>query len=273
MGRTGLRYDVRYVLLSREIHDGARLANPNGEYASHLTSQLSLALHPWKDIAFSIILPYTDRTQNTFADDGSGLVHNENHGLGDMTAIGRYILLNDHKFADTRMLSLNAGVKFPTGSTSARDANGDLLEPDYQLGTGSWNTLLGTSFLLGFENFSIASNMTYAITGHGANNHTYGNNLNYDLTGRYRVYPDDAEDFSIFGTLGITGEARGHEILNGAIDPNSGGDVTYIAPGIQIFFMPGLSFEASYHFAVINALDGDQLGERYRIMSGVQWMF
>ncbi len=273
MGSSGIRYDLRYVVLDRRIHDGTKLENPAGEYASHLTSQLTLTLHALDHVALNVILPYVDRNQHTLADDGVTMNTNNNSGLGDLTLIGRYIAVSDHSLADNTMLSINAGVKLPTANTSKRDANGDLLEPDFQLGTGAWTGIVGASLLLGYDEITFASNLTFALNGSGANNHRYGNNLNYDLTARYRLYPAESEDFSIFGTLGVTGEWRGRETADGATDDNSGGDVTYIAPGFQIFFMPGLSLEASYHIAVVNALHGDQLGERFRIMSGIQYMF
>ena len=61
--------------------------------------------------------------------------------------------------------------------------------------------------------------------------------------------------------------------MDGIPDENSGGNVTYIAPGLQIFFSPYLSFEAAYQYPLIHALPGEQLGEDYRIQTGFQLLF
>ena len=78
---------------------------------------------------------------------------------------------------------------------------------------------------------------------------------------------------TIFAALAISGELRAHETQDGEIIPNSGGNVVYLSPGLQIFFSPSFSFEVSFQQPIIHALNGDQLGETFRVLSGIQYMF
>lgn len=80
-------------------------------------------------------------------------------------------------------------------------------------------------------------------------------------------------DTQFFATVGINGEWRGRELQDGITDENSGGNVTYVSTGAQIFFTPSISLEALFQYPVIHGLYGEQLGESYRIVTGLQLLF
>ena len=117
------------------------------------------------------------------------------------------------------------------------------------------------------------ANLLGAITGKGANGHTFGNSLNYDTSVRYKLNPDEYVEMQYFATIGINGEWRGREIQDGITLDDSGGNATYVSTGGQIFFTPSISLEAVFQYPVIHALHGEQLGESYRIVTGVQLLF
>jgi len=272
MGRTGVRYDVRYLRLGDSYHDGTKVENPTQDAETHFTNQLTILYNVVPNLSGIIIVPFASRHESSLNDLGQP-TSLANTGLGDISILGRYNVIADHAFADTRIVSVTAGVKFATGNTTKLGPDGLPVDAHLQLGTGSTDLLLGAGGLLGFDDWSLAANLLAGVTGKGANGHQFGNNLNYALTARYRVYPNTMDNPTFFATLGALGELRAHEKMNGAEDPNSGGNVTYIAPGIQIYFNPSFSFEASYQYPFLHQLNGDQLGETFRIMSGLQYMF
>jgi hypothetical protein len=130
-------------------------------------------------------------------------------------------------------------------------------------------------YIRGFDDWSIGANVLAGIRGPGTGyaGHVYGDNLNYDITARYRVYPNDMTDPTIFAALGIRGEWRGYELQDGQRIDDSGGDVTYIAPGFQIFISPTFSFDATVWVPLFHALNGNQIGETYKFLSGIQYVF
>ncbi|MEO7992397.1 MAG: hypothetical protein ABI663_22795, partial [Chryseolinea sp.] len=69
-------------------------------------------------------------------------------GLGDITVIANYIILNtgeqtEQKFKHT--LTAGGGIKLPTGNYK-QEVDGLLINPNFQLGTGSTDFLLSTIY-------------------------------------------------------------------------------------------------------------------------------
>ncbi len=80
-----------------------------GTYA--VTRQLNLTLSvPFADLSFGLGMPPGTSPDNTHTS-----------GIGDVSLVGRYWLLNCDKHPDTNV-SLGLGVKFPTGNYNAQDA-------------------------------------------------------------------------------------------------------------------------------------------------------
>jgi len=278
MGGSAIRYDVRYTELSREYSNGARVANSTNMFESYFTNQLSFIYHIADAVTASLIVPYAHKNES-FVNPINSPFAISNTGPVDISLLARYNLIAEHSFGNTRIFSLTGGVKFANGSTSLTD-QGQPADPDVQLGTGTTDFFAGAGYLLGFENWSLGADLLGGIRGFGggASGHVYGDNLNYDVTARYRIYQTEVNRPSIFSptvfaALGIRGEWRGYELQDGVRIDNSGGDVTYIAPGIQIFFTPTISLDATVWVPFIHALNGDQLGETVKILSGAQIVF
>ncbi|MBI5875214.1 MAG: transporter [Deltaproteobacteria bacterium] len=210
-------------------------------------------------------------------------------GLGDIAVLGRYTFLKSHTIDTTTSVAGIAGVKFATGSTNGKTSDGmEYLDSHIQLGTGSTDILLGVSLNHSIQRFSVSANLLDVIPGKGKfgdTNHKFGNTLNYDLTAKYRVYPDVFAPLGpqIFLALGVNGEVRGKEKVDVIdpdtgdktynTDPNSGGHTVYLSPAIQVVFAPHWVFELSYQHAVYHNLNGTQLGEKYKTTGGVTYLF
>lgn len=216
--------------------------------------------------------------------DGSTGVHTDNKGdefgLGDVAVLGRYTFLRKHSLDTTTNIAGLAGVKFPNGKTDGRreDNSSRYLDSHMQPGTGSTDFLLGLSMSHSVRRLTISTNLLGAITTEGeAGNekHQFGNSLNYDLTARYRVYPDviSPSGQQLFFAFGINGEVRGKEEEEGVELANSGGHTVYLSPGVQVVMSPHWVFELSYSHPVYHKLNGIQLGEDYKISGGVTYLF
>ncbi len=271
-GASGLRADFRYLTLGSMYRGGSRVANSDGEVESHFTQQYTLFFQLDRAWTISGIIPFARRHTEFTAENGT-VVNGNQFGLGDLALLVRYKAIMMHGMESTYMLSVNAGVKAPTGRTNGYDSQGNLLDAHIQLGTGSTDFLVGSSGIAAFDRAALIANVLTSITTQGAHGHRFGNSVNYDLSLRYRLFPDDYEGVQFFGVMGVNGEWRGNEIQDGTPDENSGGNVTYISPGAQVFFTPSFSVEAAFQYPVLHALHGEQLGEDYRIMTGVQLLF
>ncbi len=271
-GSSGVRIDLRYLRVGTIYQNGSKAENDQQELETHFTQQYSLFFALSPRFTVSALVPVAKRYSEELGEDGS-LVTGKQFGLGDISFLLRYKPLVSHDMERTTILSLAAGVKTPTGRTDGRDSQGELLDAHVQLGTGSTDFLTGASAMTSWERLALIINLLGALTTNGANGHRFGNTLNYEGVVRYRIMPEDYQGTFIFATLGVNGEWRAKEIQDGIPVDDSGGNVTYIAPGFQIMFTPALSLEATYQYPVIHGLHGRQLGEDYRIMSGLQLLF
>jgi hypothetical protein len=268
-GASGVRGDVRYLRLGTLYTNGSRAENVEHEVESHLTQQYSFIYAATSDLTLSLLVPIAERRSEMIEENGEAVTGHQ-FGLADMILLGRYKLLEDHTLETTTLLSASAGVKLPTGRTNGTDSRGEALDAHIQLGSGSTDFLLGVGANVARDRFALSANLLGAITGKGANNHTFGNNLNYDATLRYRVYPSEIDVQSLMVGLGVYGELRGQEREDGELVDDSGGNVIYVGPSAQYFASSRLSFEAGFHYPVVHALNGTQLGEDYRFVGGVQ---
>ncbi len=271
VGSTGVRADLRYLTLGTVYQDGRKVENTERELETHLTQQYSIYFSLSPRFSAGAFVPIAKRHSEQLNGAGEMVTGNE-FGLADISFLLRYKALVVHDIETTSIISLAAGVKLPTGKTNGKDSDGNLLDSHVQLGTGSTDVLLGLSGFVTFERVALIGNLLGAITSAGAHGHEFGSILNYDASIRYRLYPSEYDDTQLFATFGVYGELRGHELQDGAPIASSGGNVLFLSPGLQLFPLPSISIEASYHIPLVHALNGSQLGEDYRIMAGVQFL-
>jgi hypothetical protein len=199
-------------------------------------------------------------------------------GMGDVSVLGRYTVYTRHTLDATTLLAGVFGVKLPTGSTSQHSDQGEYLDSHLQLGTGSTDLLLGASANHVLGRYSVSANLLASITGEGETGdtrHRFGNSLNYDVTGKYRVSPAVIGKSSneLFLSLGVNGEYRQHEKLDGDTVPDSGGHTIYLTPGIQYVAGVHWVFETTWQYAVYHDLNETQLGENYKLFASATYLF
>lgn len=272
VGSSGMRIDVRYLSVGTLYQDGSKTANTDHELETHLTQQYSFFYALGSSVSLAALVPVPRRHSELLSNQGV-LVTGNQFGIGDVAFLARYKPIVGHGMESTYIISLVGGIKLPTGRTDGRDSQGDLLDAHVQLGTGSTDMLMGASGFAAIGRTAFIVNILGGFSGKGSNGHQFGNTLNYDVTVRYGLTPDDYDSPQLFATLSLIGELRGHERQNGFVNNNSGGNVVYASPGLQLFITPALTLELSYQQAIIHGLYGQQLGEDYRFVSGIQILF
>jgi hypothetical protein len=282
----GIRLTERYTLLNSIYKGTEKKANP-GAKEEYWTTELTGFYGITEDMMLLTVIPWRNTKLNGHLhvhSDGDYEVESDmgdQSGLGDVSVLGRYTFLKKHTLDTTTTVAGLFGIKLPTGKTDGKTTDGaQYLDAHLQLGTGSTDFLVGLSLSHAIQRFSVAANLLGAIPTEGkAGNttHQFGNMLNYDITGKYRVSPGTVEigesANQLFLALGINGEWRGKEKNSGVEDANSGGHTAYLSPGIQFVMVPHWIFEFSYQSAIYHNLDGIQLGEDYRAVGGVTYLF
>lgn len=279
----GIRVNERYTLLNSAYKGTEKISNPGSKeefWSTEFTGFYSVS----EDLTFLAVVPLKKTKMN------GELMVNPNgtmdldpmkggeSGLGDVALLGRYTFFKSNTIDATTAFAGLLGVKFPTGRTNGKTDDGmEYLDSHLQLGTGSTDFLLGLSFSHVIHRFSLSANLLGTITTegkYGDTKHQFGNTLNYDLTAKYRVYPDvPATEPQLSLALGVNGELRGKEKADGGEDPNSGGHTIYLSPGVQVVIAPHWMFEFSYQHAIYHNLYGIQGGENYKVHSGVTYLF
>lgn len=289
----GFRVDERYTRLSTLFDHGQKVDNSN-ELETHWTTQLTAFYNVQSRLTLVAFVPYVRRYEREMAEDTTGhhdfvaaktsRVHKLFHGgtgaagtangLGDITLLTRYQAIKKHSLTSTFIAALQAGVRFPTGSTDAQDDHENFLDAHLQPGTGAFNYLLGfsTSYALNRFNFVATALFNLAAQGKvGEDTYEFGNALNYDTAIRLRLNSGEQAPLNFFAAMGVAGEYRGSELQNGVEVEGSGGHTMYLTPGLQVFYR-SLVFEFSFWQAIYHDIDGEQLGETFKTTAGISYL-
>jgi hypothetical protein len=215
----------------------------------------------------------------------------DTEGIGDLSLFGQYRFFGQ---AAVLQASLLAGIKTPTGETGERDNQGELFEAEFQPGSGSWDPMLGLALSQAQGRWSFDGNVLYTIATEGTQQTDLGDRFHYNGAVTYRLKGGDAEashkvamphshyrgqshhhehDMSprglvIDAVLELNGEWQAKQTISGASDPNSGGNVVFLSPGMRIASNRWSGF-VTVGLPIINDLNGVQSEPTYRLFGGV----
>ncbi len=281
---SGIKISERYTVLD-EVYTGTGKQQNPGARETHWTTELTGFYGVTPDLTVLAVLAYkkgrttgeADMTMTPPELDAS--MSGNASGMGDTALLARYGFFKREGAASTTVLAAMVGIKLPTGRTDVHTADGmSYLDSHLQPGTGSTDYMLGLSASHSLSRFSLSANLLGTISREGkfgTTTHQFGNALNYDVTAKYRVAPEAFMPArpQWFLALGLNGEERGREKVDHVTDPDSGGNTVYLSPGIQVVFAPHWVAELSYQHAVHHNLYGTQLGETYKAVTGLTYLF
>ncbi len=196
-------------------------------------------------------------------------------GIGDTTFYGQYRFFQN----EGSHLSALFGIKAPTGKTSRHSADGsELLETEFQPGSGSWDGIMGLAFTQQFDDLSFDASTVYTVTSEGAQDTDLGDIFSYNFALSYRLFGQNGlsyqpAQFAVDTILEINGEWRDKEETNGSKDGNSGGNIVYFSPGIRLTAGKHVSLGASFGIPIVQNTNGNQVEPDYRIISSVNIAF
>ena len=206
-------------------------------------------------------------------------------GFGDVSFFGQYRFY--HSDDNLNHASLVIGLKAPTGQTSIPTTTpahhdeedeegghhgGGAFEAHHQPGSGSWNPSFGLSFTRAMGSFSFDSSILYTIATTGAQKTDLGDLFGYNFALSYAFGAPARNNFFASSNnapwtavLELNGEWQDYQRIGGRIDPNSGGHLLFISPGIRYSGAKNWNTALSVGAPILRDSNGFQTDPDYRI--------
>jgi hypothetical protein len=153
-------------------------------------------------------------------------------GLGDITVMGLYSVYETKKDSTlfTHKINLGAGVKMPTGKFAEANNLGSINQ-SFQLGTGSWDYLLVSEYVIKKNNLGLNTMLNYVFKTENSKNYEYGDQFNYAST---LFYLFNLEALQLVPQLGLAGEVYQTNKQHGLDLPDTAGDILFGKFGIEV---------------------------------------
>lgn len=207
-----------------------------------------------QNVQVSVLIPYHFHNRQTATGD-------ENiSGLGDITVLAMYRLYQTHKDSTylVHTLQVGGGIKAPTGKYN--EANSGSVNPSFQVGTGSWDYLLATEYIVKRKQFGFNTMLNYVIKTENKKYYQFGNQFNYAETFFY-LY--EKSSYSFAPQLGLAGEVYGSNSQHGQTIRNTSGSIFLGRIGFEIG-KDKLSFGANAMLPIGQNLTGGRVEAKYR---------
>ena len=218
------------------------------------------------------IVPYVDKTLDETTSTGQRQRRGDS-GVGDVTLLSRYTLYSVDRLGETRRFAPFVGLKLPTGDDNERDSLGPLPQ-SLQLGSGSWDPIVGTIFTWQTFDWQFDSAVQYTFRT-PANNFEFGDQARLDLSFQYRLWPRElgaGVPAFVYGVLESNLIYAGKNEDGGISDPDSGGTTWFLAPGLQ-FVTKRVILEGAVQIPVVQDLNGLALKNDYIVSAGFRVNF
>ncbi len=214
------------------------------------------------DLAVFGVLPYQDK-QLKLSTGGSRISRSAS-GFGDATVFARYTAYKQNKPGKNFRIAPFAGFKMPTGKDDNRDSLGKL-PASVQLGSGSWDPLIGVVTTYQTLNYQLDGQISYQAKNE-ANNFEAGDVTRLDGSLQYRLLPKTLTGGGtpgfLYGIIEANWINQQKNRTNGIADKNSNGSRFFLSPGIQYVTRRWIT-EAAIQIPVLQDLNGLALENDY----------
>lgn len=245
---------VRYLNQQYRSSDG--LYSNSAWYRENFnTVQVWARIPVLKNIQVSVLVPYHFHSRDT----KTGAQNLK--GIGDVTVLAMYRLYQTHRDSTivAHTLQLGGGIKAPTGKFN--ETNSGSLNPSFQAGTGSWDYLLASEYILRRKQFGLNTTLNYIVKYENDRAYRFGNQFNYSAT---LFYLHEKNSFSMAPQIGLAGEVYASNYQHGQELKDTSGDVLFSKLGVEMGkdkFSLGINTMLPIH----QHLAGGNLKAQYRL--------
>lgn len=235
---------VRTSAAVRHRNDSIGSANVDELTLSEQRMELAGAYSPTDRISLSLMMPLVHRLITEV-----NLAEANIWAPGDLDFRVRGVLWRDRDFAPKHIVSLISGLEFPT-STIEVGPDGEPLPLEFQAGTGSWDPIVGASYGLFMDPWSLFVYSTAIFPTRGTADTKAPNSFRQMVLGQFQPW-------SFLGfQAGIEFRLDGPGFIGDTRDPNTGGHITYGTLGIVGLPHEKVLLHVTAAIPLIQRLDG-----------------
>jgi len=190
------------------------------------------------------------------------------YGMGDPTILANYRLINTKTNDSSRVrqrLSIMGGIKSPLGEHRAKN-HGVLLDPDLQLGTGSFDGLFGLNYYLRWNFFGLNASCNYKVNTQNDAAFKFGDRLNWNL-GVFSNFK--IKKMKLIPFLGYYFEHSNSDVMDGEKFDNAF-SVYYLRASAGLF-LGKWNLNGEFLFPTLQCSNNSELREEHRIMFGLSY--
>lgn len=193
--------------------------------------------------------------------------------FGDVLLMGQYLvyasemsLKNESRYR--QRIYLGAGIKAPTGAFNKQLTYG-ITEPHFQPGTGAFDFLVTGTYFAKYKDFGFNADASYSVATTNKNEYRFANRFNTSASLFYQLAIDQT---GLMPHAGVYFENAGRDKQNNVEVDDSGGDVLFLTGGADIYFSD-FSLNLTYQYPLKDKLNGDQAGNKFRVIAGLNYYF
>lgn len=236
------------------IHASDRLGDAN-RHVDRLDMRTVLGYGVTSKLAIFGVLPLVkiDRTL--------GDVSTSDSGLGDAALFARYEVIRWDKAGRTFRVAPFAGLGIPTGNAG-------------KTGDGSLDVFGGLIATLASTQWVLDSQLRHDLN-RESNGFERGDSTRLETSFQYRLSPGKvAQDTGafVFGVLEISANYYARNRVGGITDPNSGGFLLYLTPGLQYVTRRWIA-DLGARIPIRSDLNGTALEPDYSILTSIRINF
>ncbi len=287
---SGSRLNPLYDMNINHVEDGLTGTNNDGTIIyTEQYSSFDVVANLMFGKRFSLFL--TTSFSDNYIYQNDSIIDNVS-GVGDALILANYRLFytkvaND-SLAKNKFLhrfTIGGGIELPTGSFNKKSVKGyetsftantiigqPLMELDehIQPGTGSFNYLLATQYMVKYNRFGINNDISYKINTINGNGFKFANRFNVNSSLFYLAKLNDK--MMLMPNTGVSYEYSQQDWRENEKVKDSGGEALFTNFGLQ-FFYQNISISITYFQPVYNYLYGNQPSNKARVISQLSIYF
>lgn len=209
-----------------------------------LRTDAFLAWAPSSRLFLQLMLPVVHRDIRTVSESRL-----RSTGLGDAELRIKPFVFQDREFSPRHLVAMTFGAKLPTGPRQ-RDAQGDLLPPEVQAGTGSVDPILGASYAAFLRPFSFYASAQFSMPAVARAELRASPSLRTTTAVQWQFIP------VLAARLGIDTRTDAAAFEHGEASRDSGGFIAFASAEALISPTPDWLLAAALRVPTVNALAG-----------------
>jgi hypothetical protein len=212
-----------------------------------------------------------------------GIESGSETGLGDVSVTAHFQAYRHERKHSTFTLSLLAGIKFPSGSTSRlkeelneMDEGEGAVESgvhghDLTLGSGSYDGILGSSLFARWKRAFFTGSIQYMIRSRGDFGYEFANDLIW--SGGPGALLLLSDEYTLSLQANVSGEHKGLDKFRGQKAEDTGITAVYLGPELVFTWRDKISAELGMDFPMSLDNTALQIVPDYRLRAALTWHF